>query len=50
VTESLRALQDQPLDMLLETREDKILMYGKFRRSRRADPGAPPMATIGATR
>ncbi len=31
LTEALRALQDQPLDTLLETREDKILSYGKFK-------------------
>ena len=31
LTETLRALQDQPLETLLETREDKILSYGKFK-------------------
>ncbi|MEO5700411.1 MAG: acetyl-CoA carboxylase carboxyltransferase subunit alpha [Casimicrobiaceae bacterium] len=31
LTESLRQLQDQPLDALLEAREDKILGYGKFK-------------------
>jgi acetyl-CoA carboxylase carboxyl transferase subunit alpha len=31
LTESLRQLQDQPLDTLLETREDKILGYGKYK-------------------
>jgi acetyl-CoA carboxylase carboxyl transferase subunit alpha len=31
LTEILRQLQDQPLDTLLETREDKILSYGKFK-------------------
>ena len=31
LTEALRQLQDQPLDMLLEQREDKILRYGKFK-------------------
>jgi hypothetical protein len=27
----LRALTDQPLDSLLEAREDKILAYGKYK-------------------
>jgi len=31
LTETLRTLQEQPLDQLLETREDKILSYGKFK-------------------
>ena len=31
LTEALRQLQEQPLDTLLETREDKILGYGKFK-------------------
>jgi acetyl-CoA carboxylase carboxyl transferase subunit alpha len=31
LTEALRQLQDQPLETLLETREDKILSYGKFK-------------------
>ncbi len=31
LTEALRALKDQPLDTLLETREDKILSYGKYK-------------------
>ncbi len=31
LTESLRQLQDQPLEALLEAREDKILAYGKFK-------------------
>jgi len=31
LTEALRALQDQPLDALLETREDKILSFGKYK-------------------
>jgi len=31
LTEALRALQEQPLDALLEAREDKILSYGKFK-------------------
>jgi acetyl-CoA carboxylase carboxyl transferase subunit alpha len=31
LTEALRALQDQPLETLLETREDKILSYGKYK-------------------
>jgi len=30
LTEMLRQLQDQPLDALLEAREEKILSYGKF--------------------
>ncbi len=31
LTEVLRQLQDQPLDVLLEAREDKILGYGKYK-------------------
>jgi acetyl-CoA carboxylase carboxyl transferase subunit alpha len=31
LTDTLRALQDQTLDALLEAREDKILAYGKFK-------------------
>ncbi|MEJ7667634.1 MAG: acetyl-CoA carboxylase carboxyltransferase subunit alpha [Casimicrobiaceae bacterium] len=31
LTEAMRQLQDQSLDTLLETREDKILSYGKFK-------------------
>ena len=31
LTEALRQLQDQPIDALLEKREDKILGYGKFK-------------------
>ncbi len=31
LTESLRQLQELPLDTLLEQREDKILAYGKFK-------------------
>ena len=31
LTETLRQLQDQPIDALLEAREDKILAYGKFK-------------------
>ncbi len=31
LTEALRQMQDQPLDALLEAREDKILGYGKFK-------------------
>ena len=31
LTDALRQLQDQPLDGLLEAREDKILSYGKFK-------------------
>jgi acetyl-CoA carboxylase carboxyl transferase subunit alpha len=31
LTEALRQLQDQPIETLLETREDKILAYGKFK-------------------
>ncbi|MEP6657709.1 MAG: acetyl-CoA carboxylase carboxyltransferase subunit alpha [Betaproteobacteria bacterium] len=31
LTEALRQMQDQPLDVLLEAREDKILGYGKFK-------------------
>jgi acetyl-CoA carboxylase carboxyl transferase subunit alpha len=31
LTEALRALQEQPLDALLEAREDNILSYGKFK-------------------
>jgi acetyl-CoA carboxylase carboxyl transferase subunit alpha len=31
LTEALRQLQDQPIEALLETREDKILAYGKFK-------------------
>ena len=31
LTEALRQLQDQPIEALLETREDKILAYGKYK-------------------
>src|SRR3954452_3263573 len=31
LTDALRQLQDQPIETLLETREDKILSYGKFK-------------------
>ncbi len=31
LTEALRQAQEQQLDTLLETREDKILGYGKFK-------------------
>jgi acetyl-CoA carboxylase carboxyl transferase subunit alpha len=31
LTEALRQLQEQPLDTLLEAREDKVLGYGKFK-------------------
>src|SRR5882757_2097927 len=31
LTEALRAAQEQPLDALLEAREDKILSYGKYK-------------------
>jgi acetyl-CoA carboxylase carboxyl transferase subunit alpha len=31
LTDVLRQLQDQPLDELLEAREDKLLSYGKFK-------------------
>ena len=31
LTEALRQAQEQPLDTLLEAREDKILGYGKFK-------------------
>src|SRR5215218_7670508 len=31
LTEALRQLQDQPLDTLLEAREDKILGYGRYK-------------------
>ncbi len=31
LTEALRQLTDQPLDTLLEAREDKLLAYGKFK-------------------
>jgi len=31
LTEALRQLQELPADVLLETREDKILAYGKFK-------------------
>ena len=31
LTEVLRQLQDQPLDAMLEAREEKILSYGKFK-------------------
>jgi len=31
LTEGLRQLQEQPLDTLLDTREDKILSYGKYK-------------------
>jgi acetyl-CoA carboxylase carboxyl transferase subunit alpha len=31
LTDALRGMQEQPLDALLEAREDKILTYGKFK-------------------
>jgi len=31
LTETMRQLQDQSLDALLETREEKILSYGRFK-------------------
>jgi acetyl-CoA carboxylase carboxyl transferase subunit alpha len=31
LTEMLRQLQEQPIDTLLEAREDRILSYGKFK-------------------
>jgi acetyl-CoA carboxylase carboxyl transferase subunit alpha len=31
LTEALRQLTDQPIDALLEAREDKILGYGRFK-------------------
>ena len=31
LTEALRHVQEQPLDALLEAREDKLLGYGKFK-------------------
>ena len=31
LTEALRQLQEQPIDTLLEAREDKILGYGRFK-------------------
>jgi acetyl-CoA carboxylase carboxyl transferase subunit alpha len=31
LTEQLRQLQDQPLDALLDAREDKLLSYGKYK-------------------
>jgi len=31
LTETLRGLQEQPLDQLLDAREDRILSYGKFK-------------------
>ena len=31
LTEALRQAQEQPLETLLEAREDKILGYGKFK-------------------
>jgi len=31
LTEALRQLQEQPLDVLLEAREDKLLGYGKYK-------------------
>ena len=31
LTEALRQATDQPLDALLEAREDRILAYGKFK-------------------
>jgi acetyl-CoA carboxylase carboxyl transferase subunit alpha len=31
LAEALRQLQDQPLDTMLETREDKLLSHGKFK-------------------
>jgi acetyl-CoA carboxylase carboxyl transferase subunit alpha len=31
LTEALRQLQDQPLEALLETREDRLLSYGKYK-------------------
>ena len=31
LTEALRQAQEQPLDALLEAREDKILSWGKYK-------------------
>ena len=31
LTDALRQLQEQPLDDLLEAREDKLLGYGKYK-------------------
>jgi acetyl-CoA carboxylase carboxyl transferase subunit alpha len=31
LTEALRQLQDQPVEQLLEAREDKILGYGRYK-------------------
>ena len=31
LTEALRHVQEQPLDAVLEAREDKLLGYGKFK-------------------
>ena len=31
LTEALRQLQEQPLEAMLDVREDKILRYGKFK-------------------
>jgi acetyl-CoA carboxylase carboxyl transferase subunit alpha len=31
LVETLRNLQEQPLDTMIEAREDKILGYGKFK-------------------
>ena len=31
LTDALRQLQEQPIDTILEAREDKILAYGKFK-------------------
>ena len=31
LSEALRHVQEQPLDALLEAREDKLLGYGKFK-------------------
>jgi len=31
LTDALRHLQEQPLDVLLDAREDKVLGYGKFK-------------------
>ena len=31
LTETLRHLQEQSLEVLLEAREDKILAYGRFK-------------------
>jgi hypothetical protein len=31
LTEALRHVQEQPLDAILDAREDKLLGYGKFK-------------------